>query len=90
MLACSSSRGMHLLSHCRAPASECSRHPPVHLASYHYAPTATPITAAADSRHGASIFNFLCSPSQYTVLYFCWTILTLLIGVYVYVYISLF
>ena len=58
MLACSSSRGMRLLSHCRAPASECSRHPPVHLASYHYAPTATPITAAADSRHGASIFNF--------------------------------
>ena len=35
-------------------------------------------------------FDFLCSPGQSTVLYFCWTVLTLLMGVYVYVYIPLF
>ena len=34
------------------------------------------------------IFHFLCSPSQSLVLYFCWTVLILLMGVYVYVYIQ--
>ena len=36
------------------------------------------------------IFDFFCSPSQSTVLYFCWIVLTLLMGVYVYVYIYYF
>ena len=33
-------------------------------------------------------FGFLCSPGQSIVPYFCWTILILLMGVYVYVYIQ--
>ena len=36
------------------------------------------------------IFGFLCLPDQPIVLYFCWTVLTLLMYVYVYVYIPLF
>ena len=36
------------------------------------------------------IFGFLYSLCQSIVFYFCWTVLTLLIGVHVYVYISLF
>ena len=32
-------------------------------------------------------FDFLCLPVQPTVLYFSWTVLTLLMGVYIYVYI---
>ena len=35
------------------------------------------------------IFDFLCFPGQSIVLYFCWAVLTLLMGVYVYVYIPL-
>ena len=35
-------------------------------------------------------FVFLCLLDQSTVLYFCWTVFTLLMGVYVYVYIPLF
>ena len=34
------------------------------------------------------IFGFLCSLGQSIVLYFCWTVLILLMGVYVYVYIQ--
>ena len=34
------------------------------------------------------IFGFLCLPGQSIVLYFCWTVLILLMGVYVYVYIQ--
>ena len=34
------------------------------------------------------IFGFLCSPGQSIVLYFCQTVLMLLMGVYVYVYIQ--
>jgi len=33
------------------------------------------------------IFGFLCLPGQSIILYFCWTVLILLMGVYVYVYI---
>ena len=36
------------------------------------------------------IFGFLCSPGQSTALYFCLNLFTLLMGVYVSVYISLF
>jgi len=36
------------------------------------------------------IFGFLCLPGQSTVLYFCLNLFTLLMGVYVSVYISLF
>jgi len=32
------------------------------------------------------IFGFLCLPGQCIVLYFCWTVLILLMGIYVYVY----
>jgi len=32
-------------------------------------------------------FYFLCSLGQSTVFYFCWTVLTLLMGVYIYIYI---
>ena len=34
------------------------------------------------------IFGFLCSLGQSIVLYFCWTVLILLMGIYVYVYIQ--
>ena len=36
------------------------------------------------------IFGFLCSLGQSIVLYFSWTVSTLLMGVYVYVYNPLF
>ena len=32
-----------------------------------------------------TIFGFLCLSGQYIVLYFCWTVLILLMGVYVYI-----
>ncbi|RCU01164.1 hypothetical protein DVA78_19975, partial [Acinetobacter baumannii] len=35
-----------------------------------------------------TIFGFLCLSGQYIVLYFCWTVLILLMGVYVDVYIQ--
>ena len=34
------------------------------------------------------IFGFLCLPGQSLALYFCWTVLVLLMDVYVYVYIQ--
>ena len=34
------------------------------------------------------IFGFLCMPGQSIVLYFCWTVLISIMGVYVYMYIQ--
>ena len=36
------------------------------------------------------IFGFLCLPGQFIVLYFCWTVLILLMGVYIYVCICVY
>jgi len=47
-----------------------------------------PVRARCGDSAAAWVAGVLAAPGQPIVIYFCWTVLILLIGVYVYVYIQ--